>query len=67
MELIRLALPAQARFGVSKQPSAINGTTSGEQQAQGWKRFSVAGIPRAMGKPTVDDSTLTCIPGKTDE
>jgi hypothetical protein len=48
-------------------PSAINGTTSGEQQAQGWKRFSVAGIPRAIGKPTVGDSMLTYIPEKIEE
>jgi hypothetical protein len=47
---------------MSMQPSAISGTRSGEQQAQGWKRFSVAGIPRAMEKPTVDDSTLTYKP-----
>jgi hypothetical protein len=47
----------------SMQPSAIYRTTRGEQQAQGWKHFSVAGLPRAIGKPTVDDSTLTYILG----
>jgi hypothetical protein len=27
-----------------------------------WKRFPVFGIPRAIGKPVVDDSTLTYKP-----
>ena len=44
------------------RPSAINGAASDEQQVQGWKRVSVTGVPQAMGKPTVDESTLTNIP-----
>jgi hypothetical protein len=42
---------------------------TGQQAARhklwGWERFPVASIPGAIGKPTVDDATLTCLPKRT--